>query len=588
MKRILPILLMILLLAGCGNSETPETTPVSAEPTAAPKATVYLESADNGVEQQTNGAVRAYRLEATSGTRLLPMGNELLVICDDGSLTLLEGESCEVAATGKADLSEDGTAGELIAWSGGVMYFNRENREVVMLDSQLRESLTVSLPEESLGDPLLQSSGEIFYCTDSQIRALDVRTGISRLVRQHNCIAQDLMGSYFDDSLIGCRITDESGTVRTVYLYADTGEAVYTDTSGYRMETSGQLFFARQENNENPCIFGWQKEEPMYLYANGETLAGVLTMEGAVGYTAAEDGLHLNLYDLNTGMRTSEVLLNGVSEPDAVTADGEYVWLTAEGVLYRWDVSAIQIADETVYTGQRYTAENPDTEGLAECQAHAQRLQDTYGLSLYIWNDAAEQAKEYAENEEYRVSVIQDALEQIEVLLQQFPENFVKDTGNISVYIVNSLKSGEPYEQYWDGSNCCVVLNCSEVTKSFLTGLGVAIDTKVLGNSREFDTWSSLNPKGFSYTYDYEANELREDAEKYEAAFIDQRSMSFPTEDRSRIFAYAVLPGQEEYFTGDTLQQKLERVCEAIREAYDLEQTEAAFIWEQYLDESIS
>lgn len=588
MKRFLPILLMILLLAGCGNSDTPETTPVSAEPTATPKAAVYLESANNGVEQQTDGAVRAYDLETASGTRLVPMGDGLLVICDDGSLTLLKGESCEIAATGKADLSEDRTAAELIAWSGGVMYFNRESREVVVLDSQLRESLTVALPEESSGIPVLQSSGEIFYCADSQIRALDVRTGISRLVRQHNCADQELTGSYFDDSLIGCRITDESGTVRTVYLYADTGEAVYADTSGYRMETLGQMFFARQENSENPCIFGWQKEEPMCLHANGETLVGVLMMEGAVGYTVTGNGLHLNLFDLNTGMRTSEVLLRGVGEPDAVTADGEYVWLTAEGVLYCWDVSAIQIADETIYTEQRYTAENPDTEGLAECQAHVQRLQDMYGLSLYIWNDAAEQVKEYAENEEYRVSVIQDALGQIETLLQQFPEDFVKDTGKISVYVVNSLKSGEHYEQYWDGSNCCVVLDCSEVTKSFLLGLGVAIDTKVLGNSRDFDTWSNLNPKGFAYTYDYETNEQRDDAEKYEDAFIDQRSMSFPTEDRSRIFAYAVLSGSEEYFAKDTLQEKLERVCEAIREAYDLEQSETVFLWEQYLNEPIS
>ncbi len=589
MKRILPILLLILLLTGCGSGEVTEAiAPSSPEATAAPVELVSLYDANSDMEQQTGGAVRVYPLGDGAKTDLLIMGDKLLVVFDDGIVTLLQGELGEVAATGIVDLTQDRTDGELIAWSDGVMYFDKGTREAVILDAQLQESLRVALPVQSQGSPVLQSNGEVFYCTESEIRALDIHSGISRLVRQHNCAEQALTGSYFDDKVIGCRITDDAGAQRVIYIYADTGEAVGEDTALYRMETGGQWYFASNGENETPYIFGRADTEPMCLYAAEETVESALLLYGAVGYTAEEDGLHLSFYDFNSGKRTAEVTLSGVGAPDTLTSDGTYVWLTAEGVLYRWDVSMTQIADDTVYTDQRYTAESPDTDGLAECQERVQQLQQTYGLSLHIWQDAEMLAKDYALEEEYRVSVIQNALDQIEGLLQQFPEDFVKNTGNVTFCLVNTLKSGKTYEQYWDGATCTVVLSSQNVGKSFLMGLGVAIDTKVLGNSRDFDTWDDLNPRGFKYTYDYEANEERENADKYLDAFIDRHSMSFPTEDRSRIFAYAVLPEGAEYFTHDNLQDKLLRICEAIREAYDLEESTVIFPWEQFLDEPIA
>ena len=256
--------------------------------------------------------------------------------------------------------------------------------------------------------------------------------------------------------------------------------------------------------------------------------------------------------------------------------------------MYRWDVAMTAVADETVYTELRYTRENPNTEGLAQCQSRLQKLRDTYGISLYIWQEAAEQTADYTAEEEYRVSVTNDALDQIEALLQQFPENFVKDMGDVSFYMVKELEDGQPHKQYWEGASCRVAFSTKEPAKSFLIGLGAALDTKILGNSREFDDWDKLNPKGFKYTYDYEKNAQRETVKKYLDAFINQDSMSFPTEDRSRIFAYAILPEGAEYFTHDDLQDKLIRVCEGIREAFDWEESTTIFPWEQYLEKPIA
>ena len=589
MKRILPLLLTALLLTGCGSTQVPDTAVQETQaPTVATVEQVSLYDIDSEAEQQTGGAVRAYPLGDDAETELVLMGDRLLVVFDDGILTALQGEKCEVAATGMGSFSQNRGPGELAAWNGSVLYFEQESREVVLLDAHLRESLRVELPEQSQGSPVLQSSGEIFYCTNSEIRALNIHTGVSRLVRQHSCVSQELTGSFFGDSIIGCRITDEAGLQRTVYMYAKTGEVVQTDAAGFAMTTWENRYFASHTDGQPQYVFGTTDTEPMCLYSAEETVVSVLSMNGAVGYTAAEDGLHLYFYDLASGHRTSEVVLPQVSAPQSVISDGSYVWFTAEGVLYRWDVAMTTVADETVYTELRYTRENPNTEGLAQCQSRVQKLRDTYGISLYIWQEAAEQTADYTAEEEYRVSVTNDALDQIEALLQQFPENFVKDIGDVSFYMVKELEDGQPHKQYWEGASCRVAFSTKEPAKSFLIGLGAALDTKILGNSREFDDWDKLNPKGFKYTYDYEKNAQRETVKKYLDAFINQDSMSFPTEDRSRIFAYAILPEGAEYFTHDDLQDKLIRVCEGIREAYDWEESTTIFPWEQYLEKPIA
>jgi hypothetical protein len=62
--------------------------------------------------------------------------------------------------------------------------------------------------------------------------------------------------------------------------------------------------------------------------------------------------------------------------------------------------------------------------------------------------------------------------------------------------------------------------------------------------------------------------------------------MSFPKEDRARIMEYAVMEGQEEVFSSDTMQKKLKTLCRGIRSAFGLSNVSEALLWEQYLDAS--
>lgn len=600
MKRLLPILLAALLLSGCGsNQASVPTEPTEPEPT-------YLSIYEEGsaAEQLTGGSVRAYPLEKGPYWQLIQaMKDRLLVLNDQGQMYLLNGQTGDLLAEAELPLKQ-WEEKDIVAAEKSVMYFDRENRQIVILDDSLEQTQAVPLPQESQGDPVIQASGEVFYSTGNQIRALDLHTGVSRLVREHGYESQTLMGSYFQDRVISCRVVAEDETEQTLYLSAATGEELGRDTQGYSLQTWQDWYFATPaeltlledrslgSDNQN-CLFGNLDGTACYLLPREEFAAGVLPLGGAVGCSQTEEALHFSYYDLKTGKLTAEMTLKeealpGLMLPKAVQTDEQFVWILIGNVLYRWDITATRIDRDEVYIQQQFSGENPDAEGLAACQSRAEELGEAYGLKLYLWQEAMEQAGDVAKTPEHRVEVLQEMLDTIEKLLKTLPEGFARTTGDLAFCLVGELENGRPYTQFWESAQCRVVLDSQQTERSFLLGLGAGVDTRVLGNSREFDTWEKLNPRRFQYTYDYRENSQREDAEDYLDYFIDQDAMSYPTEDRSRIFAYALLPEGEAYFQKKGLQKKLIRMCEAIREAYDLEEVPQILPWEQYLEEPIA
>ena len=80
---------------------------------------------------------------------------------------------------------------------------------------------------------------------------------------------------------------------------------------------------------------------------------------------------------------------------------------------------------------------------------------------------------------------------------------------------------------------------------------------------------------------------MPEDLEAYlegeNPAFVNEISMSYPTEDRKQIFYYAMTEAGAGKFQGEALQNKLIALCAGIREAFGWNSTQEAFPWEQYL-----
>ena len=190
---------------------------------------------------------------------------------------------------------------------------------------------------------------------------------------------------------------------------------------------------------------------------------------------------------------------------------------------------------------------------------------------------------------EYQVYAINKCLDDLELVLNQFPENFlyksVKDA--IRICIVRSIDGEMKTGQYWFDGDPFIVLSVGvDIEQEFLKNIGFVIDSHVLGNSPQYDYWNNANPKKFVYgdnsTYQdkYLEGETR--------AFVDEASMESVTVDRARIFWEAMKKDNAAMFESKAMQKKLKNLCLGIRDAWRWERKTEEFPWEQYLNKPIA
>lgn len=580
MKKCLCLCLAVLiLLSGCKQTDAPQ--PTEPEPTG-------LYDPDHPVEQLTGGAVRAYPLGDTAYTKLETMGNKLLLWDSDGSALVLQGENCLVAAEGMTGLRSQ-YVDNYDVYAQGLAVYEESTKEVVLLNPQLQEVNRIALPEDIQGMPAINmESGEIFYCQGNDVRCLNLETGVPRLIRSHLAAEQTLVGCYFDGKLIGCEVTDEKGDRTTLLISSEDGMVLYESTGFPSMETYGDRYFIRRfDNGWYQCIAGNLQDGPKSAPAYDEIdTEPVLEMNGlVVHFTPYDSDATVQFIDLATGTWTSRLRISGITHIPSVAATEEFVWLLVQEengqALYRWDVSLSQDAEATMAMAPLYTAESPDTEGIAQMQARADEMGETFGVKISLWQDAVKYAGDYQVEGEYLTQAIDNYLLDLRGALMQFPEGFLKDTirsGDIRICLVRSI-GDEPCGVTWVNGDCAILVNSGE---GFLMAVGAAVDSHVLGNSRDYDNWEKLNPEGFTYgTAQQDEGLLSGDTR----AFVDKAGMASMVEDRRTLFYAAMGDNNEELFASEVMQKKLRCMCEGIREAYGLEKKQELYIWEQYLAE---
>lgn len=598
MKRVLILLFVAaLLFTGCGR-EVPDPT-TSTEETESNE----LYTPDSSVEQQTGGAVRTYTLESSTYFGLYSMGTNL-VVAGEEKLMVLSGDGGEQIAM--LEVPEITASTILDTATTGVAYYLADSHQVVVLNPQLQSVITRKLPEGIVGNPIINLDlHQVFYSTGAEIRALNLGTGISRLIRQQPSVSQMLLGIYFDGTVLHCQLTDANNKVRTEYISAESGQTISQAQGMVEMKTHGENYFAYvQDGAEFKLAFGTRNGEAYRFMitppadAIGSGQFGAPAMNGALTYTETEAGLTLSFYDLSTGKHTAQTLMPELQSPNAVHCDGTYIWflttekLTGEQALYRWDIAKSPIEDEVGYIGPLYTAENPDTEGLAQCREQADAFEKEFEVKLVIWQDVLAHVGPYTITPEHHPQTITEMMEALRPVLSVFPERFLLKTveaGWIRISLVRSIDGGQDWVQFWEDGDCWVILSSQgDVAKSLILGIAYGVDSHVLGNSRDFDTWNQLNPEGFAYSYSDKVEEKPEYLEGDNKAFADALSMCYPHEDRCRIFYNALLADNAEMFRTPIMQAKLLRVCMGIREAYGLEKKTDTYAWEQYLETSIA
>lgn len=591
MKRILPILLVLVLLAGCGNKDADETMQsTTQQPTLGLNNGLYVENSD--IEQKTDGAVRLYDLGDMKVDWIGHVGDRILLVCqgDETNLAALSGNEGTVAAS----VTIPGQLTAFRATHNGFAYYDAEYKQAVYMDTQLQETQRHQLPGDVVGMPAFSpGGGEIFYCTQQGIYALDTQLGVTRPVRTHSSKDQTLLGCYLGGAMLACSIQDDNEQWRTLYISTETGEALSTDENILKIDDYDSTYFVtRLDGTVTQYIYGVDgRGGALQLNISEKNAQGASALVGAVGYSTGSDSLQMAFYHLPSGKKTGAVNIDSAIKPVQILADRwtGCVWiLTEDNKLLRWDPDLSAIEQEQSYSGSVYSASVPDENGLEALQKRVDDINRNYGVTVRIWKAAVKSNNGYDLEPEYQTSAISKALDDLEAVMSEFPSKFlyksVKRT--IRICIVRSVGNEVDSAYYWFDKDPFIVLSAGvDIRQEFLRAYSYVLDIHVLGNSPLVDLWSELNPADFTYgTGDYDGNWLEDDTR----AFVDENAMKSVIDDRASVFYQAMQPDNGDMFKSETMQAKLLQLCKAIRDAWLLEQKTETYLWEQYLAESIA
>lgn len=642
MRRITPfILLLLTLLCGCVREDPQATAQPDQTQTVQETTAPGYYHPGSALEQSSGGAVRSYPLMIQDAAGIRTWGQGLLLFSgeEETTLTLLTGEDLHPAAQRTLGCLLSPQDPSLQLWEDGLSYYDPVSRQTVVLDEGLREVSHIAAPEDLTGTPILsRDRSTLYYCTAASLRAWSLETGIRRQIKEIALPEQCLTGLYEDGGLLRLQ-GEENGQVHTLLVSSETGQTLqdFRGTLDLSIQ-DGRYYASFQTGMTWAMVFGQTASQsaealtPQDLSASCVFLPG---SEAAVTLSQPDGGgTLLEYYQLQTGRRCSSLYLSWEGSPLGITGieeDAVYLlaWDPEFGCMsiFRWEISqdnALAVQDSRSYTGPFYTRENPDYAGLAQCQAQAAQISQTYGVQVLIWEDAmAIQPWDYDFEEEYLVPVLQQELTALEKRLANFPEGMLEQTAShfsgLTICLVRELtgsaESGsletatgiqffeqsqtvpdpeDPLQEETPSpkNHAYVVLAVGPSSeKALYHELFHVMETHIYAESIAFDQWDSLNPAGFSYDYDYIANESRQAGVYLEGenrAFIDTYSMSYPKEDRARIMEYAMTSGNDSLFQSQTMQSKLLAVCQGIREAYGLKKSPETYLWEQYLEDSLA
>lgn len=586
MKRFAALLALLLLLSGCAEKPAGPTETTGTDALHVP---------GHDLESRTSGIMQVYPTDAESFCQLWAMGEDLL-LQSGGVLTRLSGPGLTPRASTEARTV-------LRTGADGVWLF--DGSTISVLDENFTLLQTVSVPDPVIGVPGLNEGGTaLYYLTEGCLKKLDLASGLASLLRDGMAFSDGAVCPLGERLLL--RLTDEDGVGTVRLLSAADGGTLYPELAISDAVSMASGLGVLLEDGQ-AVLLPESGEACRLLLREGEQVLGFLPEINGV-YTAlpGATGITVGLYDLTAGVLRSSVLLPGIDLTGQcrVTSDGR-VFLTAHSNsedawwILKWNYTAFPPESEESCLEPYYTRDNPDISGQAACRAQAQALGKKYGITVRLFDEAAQTAPwDYRFTPAYRTDKTQWALENLGDALAAFPEGFLEalkqDWDDLTVCIVDSIRgtaesgsldSAEGL-QFQNGTHYYIALAPGDedsLKHTLFHEFSHLIDSRVLTKTSAYDNWNDLNPQSFAYSLDVNA-----DMTPYKAllagpdrAFVDDYAMTFPAEDRARIFECACTAGNEDLFASPILQAKLRQICAAIRQAFQLGQGD--YLWEQYL-----
>ena len=625
MNRKWLVLFLGLLLCGCRNQQTPVDTSVVSVPAIAvtePTGIVGFYDSESTVEQMTHGAVKAFPLDMDDVDGIRFLGKDILLFSGDETtvLTLLSGETRYIKAQLQLSFKILPNDPSIVTDSHRFTFWDSQSQALITLNDMLEEISRIPIPE-NYGTAVLSSDRRLlYYCTGDALRALDLETGLDKLLREMAFPSQSAEALHCSDTVLQCSAVYNDGSRHTLFLAADTGAILYESAETLSLWTSGAFYTALRMDGYYPeWLTGTKDSEPQVLILDSapSAMLPVPELQSILTYHAPNNSSALlECYQLESGRKTAQQEIPDIADLRSPRweSENDTLWFlgsdlsASQDVLYAWNPEHSAIAEEDSYLYPRWTRENPDIDGLAQCSLLAREISGKHDVNVLIWADAAaSQPWDYTLIPEYQVPLLRRRLEELDAILSCYPEGFLKKAasgtgvGQLSICLVRSINGNAGTGaldsamglQFWDAEARAylAVTIGPDMAQHLYHELFHIIDTRVLSTCNAYDDWKKLNPKGFSYDPQYisiRAEEGQAFLNGEKRYFIDLYSMCYPKEDRARIMEYAMLDGQEDLFQSTPVQNKLRKLCLGIREAFHLEDEPVIYRWERYLNEPLA
>lgn len=606
--------LLCFFLCGC-TRETAATEPAVSETQTAVSTGMYDPS--HPMEQAYPGEVRGYPLTLRKVQGLRSWGNSVLAFSGQGSttLTVLSGDNLQETASCTLDFNLAQDDPSLQIHEESISFFDPQKQETLVLDRKLQEVRRIAAPPQLSGSPILSADqSTLFYCTSQAVMAWNLETGIRRTVKELSFQSQELTALHWGDTVLQCCVQEE-GISKTLLLSGDTGMELQSLSEDAWLTTKENRYFAAiPGGNQTLLVFGGENRAASLLIPERIPQQQFYLPEdhAAVTVHASKSEILLDYYELSTGILRRTLALEPLHTPKAiVNSKGHSIYILCYDpakdcdILYRWDVlrQPPDASNVTDHTAAYYSEDAPDLAALEQCREYARRIGEKYGITVAVWEEAVSiQPWDYRFEPEYLAPILQKELTLLDQRLAQYPAEILEQTAShftaLTIRLVRQITgttdsgslSTATGIQFFDGTDAHVVITVGKYSEQALYHeLFHVMETHILTNSTALDSWNGLNPPGFSYDNGYNPGRdsgiyLQGDTR----AFVDTYSMSFPKEDRARILEYAILPGNQDLFLPNAMQQKLTAICTGIRDAYGLKKSEDAFLWEQYLKKPLS
>lgn len=598
MKRLIVMLLAVLLLTGCGAAE-PTDPSETTQPTQLTTAVAEPITLLSG----TNGSISTYALDVGIFAGMLRLGENNLLLTTDSTMYLLSGDELQLENTHVLSCQLFSNDPSIVLSNNQMSFFDARREVYVMLGPNIAETSIISIQDNVVAGPLMSPDfSTIYYCTDEGVRAMDMATGNSRLLRQEHQPIVSLDGLLFDGTVLRYTRTISYDKTESCFISTTDGsQSSFTDLGG-EITTWGENYAAITNlelpvENFRQILTGTIDSDPQVMTVENTWDDALFPGEGTLLLeTLTDSGLLLELYNLNTGSITAQTTFDGRVEtlPHA-WKDGDSIWLWEEssGQFYRWNYVQDAAQGESMLAAQA-TLTSPDQAAMDQVEQQRLALEETYGISLRIAErENRTTGVDYSVFPDYRPGQYLAALNLLSDAMAQFPEGFFAKLKNTAIELVDDfdpaagVQSGTGSLEIGEETVIRVCIS-SDMQPVFYHELFHAMELEIQNKTNRLSGWEGLNPDGFEYSGSYTAYENGELADSEflivgENAVTDEYCLVNAREDRAQTFMYAMMEGEERRFQSEVTQDKLALLSDAIRRVYDWQDVEESFPWEQYI-----